>query len=269
MRAHSLPELQAGFLGRLFSADEAPEPIVAQDAGRFSIYRATVFANLGEALRAVYPVVERLTGERFFAQAARHFVRDYPSASGDLHRYGAEFPLFLASFQPAASLPYLADVARLEWLWHEAFHAADHQPLDRSRLAAIPAAQWPQLRLGFQPAARLLRSRYPVHRIWQVNQPDYRGDDTVSLDEGEARLLVFRAGYDVVILALCAGEYALVDTAMRGAQLARAVEEALAVDSTLDVNGCLRRLVEREVVVDVFIEPTNGVQPCGTNRCGS
>jgi hypothetical protein len=253
MPSRSLPETQAEFLRCLFSGDAAPDQFPAQDAARFSVYRSAVFANLREALRAVFPVIERLTGGEFFDQAARRFVRDHPSTNGDLHRYGAQFPAFLASFEPAAALPYLADVARLEWLWHEAFHAADHGPPQLARLAAIPPSRWPDLRLKLQPACRMLHSPYPVHRIWQVNQPEHQGDESVDLDEGEARLLLYRAGYEVVVAPLSVGEFRFVEALSGEDSVARALEAALARQPTLDAGALLRDLVGREIIVDFSV----------------
>lgn len=250
MASRSLAELQADFIGALFSGGAWPKSLVPPGRTRFAIYRAAVLTNLGEALRAVYPVVDRLTGREFFDYAARRFIRHYTSASGDLHRYGEQFPEFLRSFETAASLLYLGDVARLEWLWHEAFHAADHTALDLGRLAAIPKKRWAGLRLTLQPGCRLLQSPYPVLRIWHVNQPDFTGDNTVSLEEGEARVVISRAGYEVAVAAVRAGEYAFLEAVVRGLELSRAVEAALAQDPALDVAGLLRDLAAREIVVD-------------------
>jgi len=121
---------------------------------------------------------------------------------------------------------------------------------DLGRLAAIPEKRWSRLRLTLQPGCRLLRSPYPVQRIWQVNQPGYAGDVTVSLDEGEARVLISRAGYEVAVAAVRAGEYAFLEAAASGLELSRAVEAALAQDPALDVATLLRDLAAREIVVD-------------------
>jgi hypothetical protein len=87
---------------------------------RIAIYRRTVFANYRNALAATYPVVKRLVGAPFFNTAVDSYVHAHPSASGDLNVYGDAFGDFLAAYPHAANLPYLPDVARLEWAIDEA-----------------------------------------------------------------------------------------------------------------------------------------------------
>src|SRR5512134_2655165 len=132
---------------------------------RLAIYRNNVVHNYCEALRAVFPVVERLVGEEFFGHAARRYALACPSRSGDIQAFGESFPEFLAALPGAAGLPYLRDTARLEWLVHEAFHAAEHPGVDLELLAGVPAERYPELRFALHPSCRLLASPYPVHRI--------------------------------------------------------------------------------------------------------
>lgn len=171
-----------------------------RDIARFEVYRASFEANLGNALRDTYPVVHRLVGDDYFSQVARAYLRAHPSRSGDLHAFGAEFGAFLATLDSAADLPYLPDVARLEWLAHQAFHAADAQPLTLDVLAGLPSDAYGNLCL--LPSARLMHSAFPVHRIWQVNQESWAGDTVVRLEEGGVRLAVSRAGLEIVLLPL-------------------------------------------------------------------
>src|SRR5512143_2794599 len=102
---------------------------------RLQVYRNNVLLNLTEALKAVYPVTERLVGDGFFRYAAGRYIPQHPSTSGNLHDFGGYFPGFLATFEPAAELAYLPEVARLEWAYHGVFHAADPLPLDLGALA--------------------------------------------------------------------------------------------------------------------------------------
>ena len=170
----------------------------ALDLARFEVYRASVEANLRHALRDTYPVVNRLVGEDYFGQVARAYLRAHPSRSGDIHAFGAES--FLAAQDSAEDFPYLPDVARLEWLAHQAFHAADAESLTIAALADLQSESYGSLCL--LPTVRMMRSEFPVHRIWQVNQENWAGGTVVRLEEGGVRLAVSRVGLDVVLLPL-------------------------------------------------------------------
>ncbi len=264
-----LRELQSAFRAALLHGEaDAIRPLVragsVAPARRIAVYRNNVMHNYCEALRAVYPVVERLVGEAFFAAAGRKYIVAHPSRSGDLHDYGQELGNFLDGFEPAASLPYLGDVARLEWLWHECFHAAEHPPLALERLAGVASESLDALRMHLHPACRLLASRYPVGRIWSVNQPDWSAPTNVDLvADGDARLLLRRDGFTVVIESLCAGEFEMLRALARGESLLGACEQALAVEPKFELGSILPGLVERCVLVDfdlVELRPASQVR---------
>ena len=250
----SLRELQSAFVDALFGGREEwlARHILASGmapGARLAIYRNNTLHNYHEALRAVYPVVERLVGEEFFGHAARRYACACPSRSGDIQDYGESFPEFLAALPGAAGLAYLPDTARLEWRVHEAFHAAEHPPLDLESLAGVPAERYPELRFTLHPSCRLLASPYPVQLIWEVNQPEYRGDDTVDLALGGARLLVWRPGFQVEMVPLGAGEHALLASLAAGETLGAACDAALAAEEGFDVAAALRRRARDGVVV--------------------
>ncbi|HEX4330913.1 MAG TPA: DNA-binding domain-containing protein [Usitatibacter sp.] len=204
---------QARFIATLYSED-ACEPGTA-------IYRRNLFANLGGALAATYPVVERLVGESFFREAARQYVLAHPSASGDLADYGAGFARFLEGYPHAAALAYLPDVARLEWACHECYGAADALALDFGSLAHVGASDQPRIRFELHPAVRLVRSEHPVAAIWHANQPG--ADGAPQRIEGTDHVIVHRQGGAVTVEAV--------------AHAAWRVTEALANGDALGVAG--------------------------------
>lgn len=243
----TLCELQSDFTAAVFAGDTAVCRWI--DDGRLpagervAIYRRDVFHNLGEALRDVYPVVERLVGSAFFAAAARRFARAFPSTSGNLHGFGGEFPDFLAGHPPAAHLGYLADTARLEWYVHVVFHAADATPFDLDVLAGVAPADYDRLRFTVAPGCRLLFSAYPVHRIWAENQPGCADAGGVDLAEGEARLAIRRAGFEIVLDPLGSGEFALLSALAAGESLGAAASRALVAEPAFDLGAALRRAI--------------------------
>jgi hypothetical protein len=218
-------------------------------ARHVQVYRHNTYANLTEALGAVYPVIQQLVGVDFFEHTAAHFIRQSPPRAANLHDFGGDFADFLAGFAPAQSLVYLPDVARLEWAWHEAFHAADAAPLALETLASVDPADHAALVFCLHPSTRLLASGYPVDRIWQVNQPGFDGDASVNLDDGGARLLVRRRGLSVEVVVLGPGEYALLRAFADGRPLGAATDAATAAEAEFDLMQTLLRHIQTTTLV--------------------
>lgn len=205
-----LKDLQRVFSDAIFSvntdplvieraADEIEPNTVQSSLQRLQIYRDSVMACLVRALNDLYPVCAKLVGSNFFDAMAQRYVQQHPSPSPDIGDFGEQFADFIEQFEPAQSLPYLPDTARLEWAWHRAFHAVDESGLDFQALAAIDEAQQANLIFHLPQSARLLESPYPVDQIWQANQDDANEDQVVDLAEGGVKLIVWRNDYDVQI----------------------------------------------------------------------
>ena len=128
--------IQQAFALALLAPDaNCPEGVFssngAEPASRFAVYRNNVHSALINALAAAYPVARQLVGEEFFRAMAGLYVQAHPPISPLISEYGSTFADFIQAFEPASSVPYLADVARLERLRVRAYHAADCQVLDQ------------------------------------------------------------------------------------------------------------------------------------------
>jgi hypothetical protein len=197
----NLALLQAGFLDAVVAGDEAKAPRIRGgklSAGeRLAVYRHNLFSNWRAALQDTYPVVERLVGPAFFGEAARRYALARPSASGDLHHFGEHFAEFLAHYPHARDLPYLGDVARLEWAWHASFHAADAPGIDLEALARVAPGDQGAIRFRLHPAVRLVDSVFPILAIWEANQPER--DGTPDRLAGVDTVIVHRPGLEVQV----------------------------------------------------------------------
>ena len=227
MPAHA--ELTATFRSALASG-ALPPGVTARDpteAGRrFAVYRNNVAHSLTRALATRFPVIERLLGAQFFAALAREFLTAHPPASPMLFRWGEAFPGFLKRFPPLADYPYLPDVARLEWLRGEAYHAPDAPaagPASLAEAAQDPAARGARL----HPSVRILQADYAARTIWQANQPE--AEPPAELDAGtpESTLILRDAADQVRVLPLRTGDPAFLQALMHGATLLAAAEAAL------------------------------------------
>lgn len=245
----SLRELQRD-LGRalLGRGDDPGAAAVADDgltaSARLGIYRHHVFSTLTAALQATFPVVCRLVDERFFAYAADRYIRREPPSGPCLFEYGATFAEFLAGFAPCRALPYLADVARLEWAMNRALHAPDHVVLQAETLRALADEVSGDEAFILDASLALLASPWPVDRIWRANQPDGGSGVTVDLSAGGVRLEVRRLDDDVVFRGVDAGVFEFRRALAEGRRVAEAADRALAADEAFDLPEALAALVQ-------------------------
>jgi hypothetical protein len=221
---------------------------------RFAIYRANASASIVKALGVAFPVVRQVVGTEFFEALAVSHQRAHPSTSGDLTDYGAQFALYLEDFPHTQHLPYLPDLARLEWAVHRAGGAADAEAFDVATLAATSPAQQGALHLRWAPGTTLVDSRHPVARIWQIHQPDDTGEFSVDWTTPQCAL-VARDGSRVGVSALGPGEAAFVGASLNAsAALARATEAALAADPRFDLGEWLRRAISTRLITHIDLD---------------
>lgn len=243
-----LRELQAAFRRSILdNEDAAVAPLVVADRlaaeQRLQVYRNNTFTSLRAALETTFPVVCRLVGDDFFRGAARAFVRQHPPTAPCLGEYGAEFAGFLADFPPARALPYLGDVARLEWALNESHLAAVAVALDPQAIAGLPAADYPALRFVLHPASRLVESRFPIDRIWTANQPGADSDAVIDLATGGCSLLVCRDSRGAGFHRVAPAEFRFVERLALGRCLAEAYEHAAQDQPDFAPAGILHRLL--------------------------
>src|SRR4051794_13068259 len=252
---HSLREIQTGFAAALFNPGGSRDAPDIRAAGisptvRLGVYRTDVFENYRKALSVTYPAVETLIGRGLFDALAQDYTRRYSSRSGDVGAHGAHFAEFIGGDPVAHQLPYLADVARLEWCLDESFNEAESSSLSVARLSAVPPELCDQLRFMLAPACRLVSSRYPIDRIWQICQPDHAGDEQIELHAGGVDLLVFRDGFAVNTERLSAAELAMLNALSSGSSFAEAFENARSMDPAFDPSAFLQRHLPNGVLAD-------------------
>ncbi|MFO1128117.1 MAG: DNA-binding domain-containing protein [Rhodospirillales bacterium] len=217
---------------------------------RLAIYANHYRVTLIDALAAVFPVVQELVGVPFFRAAARRYVRMVPPASPCLLAYGGEFSAFLDALPEARSLPYLGDVARLEWALNEASHAPGAPALaDDASPSTADGRSAPGLHL--HPSCRLISSPFPVERIWRLHRKPCGERETVDLNAGGARLLVHRRQDDVGWLRLSPADYAFLQRLIIGGRLDEALALARTVDHRFDPTDLLTALIEGGLVSSI------------------
>lgn len=223
----------------------------ADPAARFAVYRNNVANSLIDALGDSFPVLAQLVGEAFFRAMALCFVRCSPPRSKVLARYGEGFADFVRSFPPAASLPYLADVARLEYARVQAYHAADAEALPRSQLAAAlaDAERAATARLQLHPSLHCLRGEFAAVSLWAAHQGWIALQHVDPLRREHA--LIWRNGLDVELCAIDDGQQHFVQQLLHGQALGLAAAAALQQAPSFDLGAGLAQLIGAGLITHI------------------
>ncbi|WP_417267004.1 putative DNA-binding domain-containing protein [Celeribacter baekdonensis] len=212
---------QSAFIHAVLNPD-APVPTGLTDASgrpasaRFNVYRNNVTVSLKEALSSGFPAIKSLLGTAFFDAMTGTYLRAHPPKSPRLALYGETFPDFLAGFDPLRHLPYLPDIARLEYALRQSYHAADTTALTPDALQT-PEALIRPLRLA--PSVFWIESAYPVT---QIHAAAFGGPNPTG---GAETALVTRAIFDPVATGFPPGTSAVLMALNAGTSL----DEALTV----------------------------------------
>ena len=241
----SLARFQDDFARMLLASDAAIPPAMAALAAQpaFAIYRNTVMKACIDALQANYPTVTRLVGEEWLRAAAAVYVRDALPVQPMLLDYGADFADFLAQFEPAAELPYLPGVARLDRYWTEAHAAATENALDAAAATQLAAGNFFRARL--QPHAATRRAWFadaPIYTIWSRNRTDCAFDGDIDWQPEGA--LLTRPHDAVQWRALDRAGCAFLDACTAGGSVADAAQAALAVQADADLGHLMASLLD-------------------------
>lgn len=243
----SLANLQQGFRANALDAPPASLIEAIRPAGVPAERRLAIHANhfattLVEAVGGVFEATRALIGAEYFGGAALRFARARPPASPCLFEYGGAFPDYLAEAPGMADHAYVIEIARLEWLMHESFHAPAAPPLNPTRLTAVPGDALAGVRLQPHPTLRLFAASFPAAEVWRGAR-DGELDASV-LEGGPRRLLLIRPDLDVEMEPVSDGLYWMLEAISGGASLGAAAECA-AADAAFDfaeaLGACLGR----------------------------
>jgi hypothetical protein len=235
------------FSDPLLRPDRRPPSLIVGPGGksaikRYNVYRNNVMVSLIEALAAIYPAVQRITGDEFFRAMSRFHIRETPPVSPLLFEYGRDFPAFIARYEYAQDMPWLADTARIERAWLDAYHAADANPLPPSTLAAVPEERLSGLVFTPHPATRIVRSHFAAVTIFAAN----RGREPFNrIDAGEPEDgLITRPGFEVDVRRLPAGGSDFLSTLIAGDPLGVAANAALEACPSFDIGAAIAGMIE-------------------------
>jgi hypothetical protein len=238
-----LASFQARFARNLIGADMLP---ASSFGAGYAVHARNVRNSVVTALEQSFPIVARLVGPSFFDQAACQFAAGHPPTLGWMSAYGATFPDFLDGYDAAASVPYLADIARIEWARVKATFADEAPGLELDALAHLSPPQLMERRIALHPSATLINSGYPIYLVWIWHQNPTSDELIASTDfkrGGDDVLVTRTSDGQAAVIRLPPADAAFVASLSSGQPLGSAWALALDVDHHFDLAAALAELV--------------------------
>lgn len=239
---HSLRDLQDSFQRHLFCGDkDIVRHIVntqnASDTQRLATYRNAYFGRLAEALAIDFPAVKTMLGDDKFSRLCHDYIDTYPSTQYSLRWFGSHFADFISQHAFGTQHNFLAELAKLEWTFINAFDAADVIPLPVSRVADIPVETWPDIRIGLHPSVYYLDYHWNIVDIWRAVQEQKPIPEAVTLSN-TSTCVIWRQTLSTRYRTLDVIEAGALHAAAQGATFAQICETLteLTEDKESDIN---------------------------------
>lgn len=249
-------DLQTEFIRSLKQPDlPVPDTIGKTDnqpsVKRFNVYRNNSAVAIAEALQASFPVVSQLVGDEFFSGMASIYMQTDLPKTPVMMLYGRNFPEFIAAFEPAQSIPYLADMATLEWYWTQAYNAADEHPVGLEKLAEIPQEEMSEIHLTLHPSFYPIKSEWPILSIWSAHNEENTSEILEQLELKPEQGFLVRPEFEVNVIATDLAFHNFIENLASGKTLGDAIEQ-LPPEHLEDLSGYLQLLFNSGAVIGLI-----------------
>lgn len=255
----NLQQLQTQFLQTLQQplADNvidwvAPNATLSADQ-QLNIYRNNVSATKIKALANCFEVCHALVGEACFNVTAKDYIALVHADNVPLHEYGHRFATFLSCFEPLKTIPYLSDIAKLEWAYHMALHSPYAPLFDASTLAVISEDDYGKLRFRTASSSQILSSTHPVLLIWQYHQDGTIHHTPIQMEVGDYRYYLYKRGWEIFIEPITAGQYRFLEALGNTSTFEAACTHCLQAYPEMDIAQLLAQATSKGWISDFTV----------------
>ncbi len=211
---------------------------------RVNIYQNNTFEALKETLRSTFPVCKALVGDKYFSQLATAHVHREFLKTPNLDDYGETFAQTLhdliSSHHELHALPYLSDVATLEWLLHHSYYAKDRQIFDFHAFSVLNGEEQNNVSFKLADDICLMNSQYPVYDIWLSHQTQKNNLIKLAFNEQKQYFIaISRTRFYPKAMLLKESDYRLLMAIKKGKSVVKFAH--LLEYSTMDLAGLIEK----------------------------
>lgn len=254
----SLAHFQDMFADYLFNADSELEPIglpmidaKTDYSKQFELYRERALANLHEQLLRVYPITRTLlTQPEFRAASDEYFSKSMPSAI-DPMKFAKDFPEFLADFPTEKDLPYLVDVAMLDFGCYQSHQAMDATPTKSKIFTELTPDQLASRRVQLHPACFWMSSSFAIYDFWQRHHAKTRSATSSNTMETQ-EVVIIRPKFTVEVHKVDTGLVKTLDALDAGQTLNEALMEGSLADAKFNAVGAIQFMIQNGLIVTLY-----------------
>lgn len=197
-KSPTLNDLQVCLKSEITSLeDHTPVPFIVKERmdveDRLAVYSDAYFSRIVEALEIDFEATCKVLGKETFFELVKDYLKEFPSTSTNIDEIGSKLPDFIRKLDPGITIPYLSELAQVEWALIEAFYADDLPLFDPNSLRKVPHASWDKVKLIMDTSVKLIETKWPVHIIWEARKSSI----VPEIRQSPGLYLIYRNGYSV------------------------------------------------------------------------
>jgi hypothetical protein len=210
---------------------------------RVDIYANMYFYRIRDALKEDFPATLAVLGDDNFHNLVTGYLLEHPPTEPSISECGRYLADYLSDHPLREGAPFVADLAKLERAVVEVFVGPDDAALEPDSLRAIPAADWPAMKLRIHPAAQLLALEWRVSELLRAVE---EGSLSKPAEQDAAlKVLVWRRNARVFHRDLERAEADALEAVSRGSTFAEICDVVAANAEDQDPVAVMNRMLAR------------------------
>lgn len=222
---------------------------VNESTERLAIYKNNTLHSLSESIVDLYPSIEHVVGRDFLIATAKEYLKTSPPHSAALLNFGLDFPEFIATFEHTKNYAYLPDLARIDMLRHQAYHAADETPLSLNQIQQIPLEELAQSYIQLPKSCYTLTSKFKTYSLWEKIHTQ---DDSEILIDGTEHTLIYRDNLYVKTIRISKEVYFFLEKIKNGCTLGNSLENTLKEHPDCNTSELFASLITYQLIIYVL-----------------
>ena len=247
-----LEELQRQFANQIYNPKQdkifneiIPSKVAIAD--RLEIYRNNVFGNFDSVLEIIYPITKKIVGENYFDNLCKKYHKQHPSKSGNLDDYGKYFYKLINDLKSEHKLPYLKDVAKIEWQCHFAYFTKDVAGFEVEKFQNLKEKELFKVRFKLHPSSYLLASKHPIYSVWKFSESDKKQKLNLGKLKNEW-VLIERANWKTNVLELSEPEFLFLKHIKKGQNLYQIYQDLNKKYPNFDIGSLINKYISNGVI---------------------